>query len=587
MTAVQHLPSFDGRSNFHRNGPGYNGFGGGNARGGGGGGGGQGGYGQHHIVGPADRQQQFFGYAAPLAPLLSNRTHYDSSSSLNYQQPLPAFYPTYSANHSIAPPRSLHPSPQISNNGQHFVSDYAPLPRYSSQLPPLSSHHQQSALSRQNHDSADYNRRPYSNTRSSSREFDGPRGSEMRRDQSRGRGDDRLYEAGGEVRFSSVGANQGGGNHRYRPEVEQNRMSRSLSRFNPGSVASRESYETLGRFQAHPSFVVPYGRSVALVDHDHPSFDRPPCAAPHSSALPNGSQYSTSPNEPVEYQLVSNMNPVPPPPPIEKSAVPLADLATELIWDACRYAATSPSSDRSISSLDRWSGRRSSMVDELPALRFSHLIKPHSQSAPQTPELFGAVGEGRRRRQRQASSSSSSSDGASDVSSPSSSSPGTPGGSLLFEAVVAKKSIRLGGLGLDFEYEEMKADEMDAQVRKLSHLPPPPPTALPPTLAPEPSPAFRQFVKQVLTATLLAPEDLVLAVRYIASLPLSSMIPPTTSSRKGDAQASAVKAAPFKLVLGGLMLANKVRLSLSLSFLLFLFVLLGLIVAFSRTDFAR
>jgi hypothetical protein len=276
----------------------------------------------------------------------------------------------------------------------------------------------------------------------------------------------------------------------------------------------------------------------------------------------------------VEYQLVANISPVPPPPPIEKSAVPLADLATELIWDACRHATNPSSLDRTMTSLDRWSRNIVSstspflMEDSMPR-HCPALARSEERLPPQTPELFGAIGEPRHHRKRLASSSSSSSDeGGSDMSSPSTSSPGTPAGSVLFDAS-SKRPVRVGGLGLEFGYDAAKDDQVNGelpleamrnQVRRLHQLQSAASAPLPPlpTLTAEPSLAFRQFVKQILTATLLAPEDLVLAVRYIASLPMTSMLPPTTS-RTGDSKASAIKAAPFKLVLGALMLANKVR----------------------------
>lgn len=268
---------------------------------------------------------------------------------------------------------------------------------------------------------------------------------------------------------------------------------------------------------------------------------------------------ATPPAE-VEYDLVSNVSVVPAPPSLEMSAVPLSDVATEMVWEACLLALDSnapsynPSSPNAASRLHRIGAKA-------PTLR-THTHHEEGRRSSNAPELFGAIGEGR---QRKASADESSS---SDYSSPSSSAPGTPAGVRAMEAAANRKQ-RLVACGLGFSFpQDTKAgvevgggsedavDVSKASARSLKHgASPLSSTAFPS----EPSPAFRQFVKQVLTATLLAPEDLVLALYYIAKIPSASMIPPPSADQLhgASARASVVKAAPFKLILGALMLANK------------------------------
>lgn len=220
----------------------------------------------------------------------------------------------------------------------------------------------------------------------------------------------------------------------------------------------------------------------------------------------------------VVYDLIPNTSSVPPPPPVELSAVPLADLAVEMVWEACRQGfllvrdnqiAASHAASLNSSASRRRSGRDS----------------------------FGTIGDGRLR--------TSSADGfASDSSSASSSLPGTPGVVSAHEEEARRQ--RLANLGL--------SDFMPlVPARKSLSLP-----TLPSSVFPvEPSIAFRQFVKQILNATLVTPEDLVLALYYVSQIAATDIIPPTPAEGGQDAQTTSFKAAPFKIFLGSLMLANK------------------------------
>lgn len=310
-------------------------------------------------------------------------------------------------------------------------------------------------------------------------------------------------------------------------------------------VESEFDYAPFDRTPYHSSS---QGDGLAALRQHHHAVAPPhvhhqqPVQAP--TAQPIKSTATTAPTD-VEYDLVSNVSVVPAPPSLEMSAVCLSDLATEMVWEACLLALDSnghraPSSPNAASRLHRISAKAS--------LRTSD----ESRRSSNVPELFGAIGEGRQRK-------ASADESASDYSSPSSSAPGTPAGVRAMEAAANRKQ-RLVGCGLGFGFpQDVKSSNVEVVVdaRTVKNN-----GAGATSFPAEPSPAFRQFVKQVLTATLLAPEDLVLALYYIAKIPSASMIPPPSADQLhgASARASVVKAAPFKLILGALMLANKVSL---------------------------
>lgn len=188
--------------------------------------------------------------------------------------------------------------------------------------------------------------------------------------------------------------------------------------------------------------------------------------------------------QPITYDLIPNISAVPPPPPVELSAVPLADLATEMVWETVRqgYLHVLEKSGAS-SETTRAGPRRSGNGDQ-----------------------FGAIGDRRAR----AASSGYESDA--------------------MEDATARRQ-RLAELGF---------------VRGRSSV-----------LPVEPSAPFRQFVKQILTATLVTPEDIVMALYLVSQMPIDKLIPSTPAEPGQDAQTTSFKAAPFKIVLGALMVANK------------------------------
>lgn len=220
----------------------------------------------------------------------------------------------------------------------------------------------------------------------------------------------------------------------------------------------------------------------------------------------------------IVYDLIPNTSSVPPPPPVELSAVPLADLAVEMVWEACRQgfllARDNQIAASHAASLNSSASRRRSGRDS-----------------------FGTIGDGRLR--------SSSADGfASDSSSTSSSLPGTPG--VVSAQEEEARRHRLANLGL--------SDFMPLVSSRKSSIP----TLSSSVFPVEPSIAFRQFVKQILNATLVTPEDLVLALYYVSQIAPTDIVPPTPAEGGQDAQTTSFKAAPFKIFLGSLMLANKV-----------------------------
>ncbi|GAA5999889.1 hypothetical protein JCM10207_005957 [Rhodosporidiobolus poonsookiae] len=233
--------------------------------------------------------------------------------------------------------------------------------------------------------------------------------------------------------------------------------------------------------------------------------------------------------QPITYDLIPNVSAVPPPPPIERSAVPLADLATEMIWEACRQGYL----------------RVADLVNAAAAAAplGASVLGQSVRSGPRRSGEFGAIGSGRVR--------TASCDGYdSSSSSPASSMPGTPMGVEAVEDAAARRQ-RLAGLGLgSFEENAAKAYAFGGVRGRSSR------SNLSPFPA-EPSAAFRQFVKQVLTATLVAPEDIVMALYLVSQIPVDKIIPPTAAEPGQDAQTTSFKAAPFKIMLGSLIIANK------------------------------
>ncbi|SCV72123.1 BQ2448_4817 [Microbotryum intermedium] len=266
---------------------------------------------------------------------------------------------------------------------------------------------------------------------------------------------------------------------------------------------------------------------------------------------------NADPMAPVDYDLIVPMSAVPPPPPIERSAVPLADLAVEVVWEACARGANGSPSIAS-RQLSRLGHSRASLLNDSQ----DEIALPSScsgwRSFPQTPELFfGAIGDGRAPRKI----SDLSLDGGyvSSESSPGSSAPGTP------------DNVRLASLGFAYGFvgeqiqtrqnakmanEDMLHNPVEVirtNARRLSNNNRSMPLAFPA----DPTPAFRQFVRQLLTATLVAPEDIALALHFVSRIPRSSIIPPAKPEDGAEGCANALKSAPYKILLGALMLANK------------------------------
>lgn len=318
--------------------------------------------------------------------------------------------------------------------------------------------------------------------------------------------------------------------------------------------------------------------AAAAAALDHPSFMRPPHRVNHEvkSATPTRTIpiAAASHDQPVIYDLIPNVSPVPPPPSIERSAVPLADLAVEMIWEAIQlglaadstahppsFAARFPSLFAAVSANAATTASACPSPRETQELGIASHGRRTSRSSPHTPELYGAIGDRRGNSIARKVSHMSFDDGfTSDESSPANTAPGTPADDIVQEDPVARRQ-RLAGLGLGLGYPVTAIDDKEdlvaprkfkqqaGQATQYAH-----------SFPAEPTTAFRQFVKQVLTATLLAPEDLVLALYYVARMPSTSVIPPMTQEQAGpgvDTKASALKAAPFKIMLGALTLANK------------------------------
>ncbi|BGP48632.1 hypothetical protein JCM10450v2_004508 [Rhodotorula kratochvilovae] len=227
-------------------------------------------------------------------------------------------------------------------------------------------------------------------------------------------------------------------------------------------------------------------RATLENEYDHPSHSRPPHRADAMQDDAVSALQQQHQQQHATYDLIPNVSSVPPPPPVELSAVPLADLAAEMVWEVVRRGylhalETSPAPAGVIGQPARNGPRRSAGSEQ-----------------------FGIIGD------RRAASAHDA-----------------------FEHDAARRQ-RLADLGFP------------GQARGAA-------SAFPA----EPSAAFRAFVKQILTATLVTPEDIVLALYLVAKMPVDQIIPPTPAERGQDAQTTSFKAAPFKIVLGALMLANK------------------------------
>ncbi|GEM09993.1 cyclin PHO80-like family protein [Rhodotorula toruloides] len=211
----------------------------------------------------------------------------------------------------------------------------------------------------------------------------------------------------------------------------------------------------------------------------------------------------------VTYDLISNTSIVPPPPPLERSAVPLADLATEMVWEAVRQGYL-------------YALETSGAAVDAGVIGQSATAARNAPRRSGSAEQFGIIGEHRRSRRISGEGSMQ----------------GTP---YNFEtpAELAARQQRLADLGFGAAASRTSRTAMQA-------------------FPAEPSAPFRQFVKQILAATLVTPEDIVLALYLVSQIPVGKIIPPTPAEPGQDAQTTSFKAAPFKIVLGALMLANKV-----------------------------
>ncbi|GJN90884.1 hypothetical protein Rhopal_003898-T1 [Rhodotorula paludigena] len=237
-----------------------------------------------------------------------------------------------------------------------------------------------------------------------------------------------------------------------------------------------------------------YGRAESAAratlenEYDHPSHSRPPHRGVATADAMLDDDSVASQQQHVTYDLIPNVSSVPPPPPVERSAVPLADLATEMVWETVRRG-------------------------------YLHVVET---SAPAN-QGVGVIGQ------------------------PARAGPRRSGGAEQFGIIGDRRAFA----GNDFE--------ATARMQRLADLGFSAQRAASASAAfpVEPSSAFRAFVKQILTATLVTPEDLVFALYLVSQVPVDKLIPSTPAERGQDAQTTSFKAAPFKMVLGALMIANK------------------------------
>lgn len=241
----------------------------------------------------------------------------------------------------------------------------------------------------------------------------------------------------------------------------------------------------------------------------------------------------------VVYDLAPKTSTIPPLLPIEQSAVLLSDLATEMVWEAIATGVTSENYKAPATRELTRPALFNEIVSTNVNLASSTSSTATTASSPATPEFScGVIGDRRVNNLNQSWSSTSS---------PDSSAPATP-------EQIGQDDVEMGGCSTGYAHRPIHF----GQVRQAAAFPA------------QPTTPFRQFVKQVLTHTLVAPEDLVLALYYVARIPSHAVIPPVSPSeldyslspaqfeaQKAKAEVQAIKAAPFKLFLGAVILANK------------------------------
>jgi len=336
--------------------------------------------------------------------------------------------------------------------------------------------------------------------------------------------------------------------HPYQqPQRQQSRFAFAGATNHHASLAqSQHRYEQQHQFSAHSRAATANGWDAAPgggvrsiwgdnqsgpARLDLPAFTRLAPAQPSPQYVSN--EWAV---DGVVYDLVPKSSTIPPLLPLEQSAVLLSDLATEMVWEAIAGGVANENMKPPVT---REAGRPSlfnEIVSTNVNLASSTSSTATTASSPATPELsVGVIGD---RRLNQSWSSTST---------PDCSAPATPD-------QISQADIEMGGCESAYAPRPIHF----GQVRQ--------PAAFPA----QPTTPFRQFVKQVLTHTLVAPEDLVLALYYVARIPSHAVIPPVSPSeldyalssaefeaQKVKAEQQAIKAAPFKLFLGAVILANK------------------------------
>ncbi|KAL7009243.1 hypothetical protein EMMF5_001441 [Cystobasidiomycetes sp. EMM_F5] len=401
-------------------------------------------------------------------------------------------------------------------------------------------------------------------------------------------------------------------------------------------VASEQTCDYPAWASAEPVFEAPVGMSysmqgaskalnmssqdmtkVVYEDNDHPSFAKPPHRASSSSraagnaAVAHAPYLAADPGMPsADAEMLQgpeviapDASAIPAPPSIEKSAYPLAALATQLVWDAfiassqtgdipaiesspVRPGFSTPGNASPVSLRGRnlyidnsaiygrmgsqtgtaassavctpQSARMYTSASASPYVRRADGPRGSMQGldtlSSQSRGAYGAIG-GERKPSRMHKDYSPSSDD----SSPASSAPGTPN-----HDVVATGWNQMAGAsivyGVDDEASSMLPYVFGKEGTPLLH---PSVTGQPTTVhhqirsgnsAPQlPPMALYDQIQKFLAATLLSPQVLLLALHLISKLPYSSVLyPPATSP-------SALKStsAPFKLLIAALVVANK------------------------------
>lgn len=286
--------------------------------------------------------------------------------------------------------------------------------------------------------------------------------------------------------------------------------SESLPRVLP-AISPQAYTSNVSNYPTYYPHQAPRSKAALFAEEwDHPSFARPPhqpiaqksvAAVPRIATFPviQALGLSSTPNEvdqPHESGelLVPDSYPVPPPPPYEQSAAPLADLAAKMVWERTVNSFPLRASSMPPPTSDLLSPAVDSGFSWGPTL--SETRSPYDACYPLT--RFGSQRDTAYTNHRHSIAAS------------------------VFGVIGAEVKARREQHSQQQAIQPLKSDV---------------------------KPAFKQWTRQVLEETLLSPQVLVLALYYVDMLRGKDVF--------GDVARGKSSLVPYKMLLAGLVLANK------------------------------